>query len=228
LIELVVVLALMVLLIALLMPGLGRLRYNALSTKCMAEKREIMEGLILYAGEHRGAYPWRAGGRGQIMNPKDKNCFILQELHENYGVPYGMWICPVHEPSLKKRNETSLLAVERGIARGTWKWIAEGAITYWVEQGGARGGACRTAVPIGDAWRNSIYPREVVLQKPLYVILADKLNATIDGEPFDRQAHHTYRGRAVHSIVAGADGHVERRPRSAVKRRFYSGYTHAY
>jgi len=41
-----------------------------------------MLGLTMYAEDHEGAYPYRLGGSGMIMNPHDHNVFIMKELND--------------------------------------------------------------------------------------------------------------------------------------------------
>ena len=54
LIELLVVVAIIALLVAILLPGLGRARAQALRVKCAANLRQLGAALHMYAGEWRG------------------------------------------------------------------------------------------------------------------------------------------------------------------------------
>jgi prepilin-type N-terminal cleavage/methylation domain-containing protein len=58
LVELLVVIGIIALLIAILMPALGRAREQSLRTKCMANHRQIMTAFIMYASENRMAVPF--------------------------------------------------------------------------------------------------------------------------------------------------------------------------
>ncbi len=58
LVELLVVIGIIALLIAILMPALGRAREQALRTKCMANHRQIITAFIMYASENRMSAPF--------------------------------------------------------------------------------------------------------------------------------------------------------------------------
>jgi prepilin-type N-terminal cleavage/methylation domain-containing protein len=55
--ELLVVIGIIALLVALLMPALGRAREAANSVKCEAQQRQIVQAMILHANEHKGYMP---------------------------------------------------------------------------------------------------------------------------------------------------------------------------
>jgi prepilin-type N-terminal cleavage/methylation domain-containing protein/prepilin-type processing-associated H-X9-DG protein len=54
LVELLVVIGIIAVLIAILLPTLGRARENANQVKCCAQQRQILQGMILHANDHRG------------------------------------------------------------------------------------------------------------------------------------------------------------------------------
>ena len=57
LVELLVVIGIIALLIAILMPTLGRARESANSLKCQAQQRQILQAMMLHAHEHKGYMP---------------------------------------------------------------------------------------------------------------------------------------------------------------------------
>lgn len=57
LVELLVVIGIIALLIAILMPTLGRARESANSLKCQAQQQQIYQALMLHAMEHKGYMP---------------------------------------------------------------------------------------------------------------------------------------------------------------------------
>jgi len=57
LVELLVVIGIIALLIAILMPTLGRARESANSLKCQAQQNQIYQALMLHAMEHKGYMP---------------------------------------------------------------------------------------------------------------------------------------------------------------------------
>ena len=57
LIELFVVIGIIAILVALLLPSLGRARYKARITHCASNMRQIGAGLVMYASDFDGLYP---------------------------------------------------------------------------------------------------------------------------------------------------------------------------
>jgi prepilin-type processing-associated H-X9-DG protein/prepilin-type N-terminal cleavage/methylation domain-containing protein len=56
LVELLVVIGIIALLISMLLPALKRVKEQANSVKCMAQMRGIMTAMIMYTGDHKGAF----------------------------------------------------------------------------------------------------------------------------------------------------------------------------
>ena len=57
LVELLVVIGIIALLISILLPALGKARESANQVKCMAQQRQILQGMILHANDHHGYMP---------------------------------------------------------------------------------------------------------------------------------------------------------------------------
>jgi prepilin-type processing-associated H-X9-DG protein/prepilin-type N-terminal cleavage/methylation domain-containing protein len=57
LVELLVVIGIIALLIAILLPALGRAREHANSVKCQAQQRQILHAMMLHATDHNGYMP---------------------------------------------------------------------------------------------------------------------------------------------------------------------------
>jgi prepilin-type N-terminal cleavage/methylation domain-containing protein/prepilin-type processing-associated H-X9-DG protein len=69
LVELLVVIGIIALLIAILMPALGRAREQANRTKCASNMRQLMTGYIAYSLENKG---WMVYGASGNPNTQDK------------------------------------------------------------------------------------------------------------------------------------------------------------
>lgn len=59
LIELLIVIAIIAILAAMLLPALGRARYQVKVIACISNQRQIVQGLACYAGDCNGWYPAR-------------------------------------------------------------------------------------------------------------------------------------------------------------------------
>jgi prepilin-type N-terminal cleavage/methylation domain-containing protein/prepilin-type processing-associated H-X9-DG protein len=77
LVELLVVLGILALLLALLLPALGRTRRVAQSTACMANLRSIGQAMLVYAAENRGAIAGSPLTTGRYLWVDDGSSFKL-------------------------------------------------------------------------------------------------------------------------------------------------------
>ena len=62
LIELLTVIAILLILCALLLPVLGRARYQARNTACLSNMRQCGQAMLLYAADYDGVFPFRHDG----------------------------------------------------------------------------------------------------------------------------------------------------------------------
>jgi prepilin-type processing-associated H-X9-DG protein/prepilin-type N-terminal cleavage/methylation domain-containing protein len=75
LVELLVVIGIIALLISILLPALSKARESANQVKCAAQQRQILQGMMLHANEHKGYMPmagklWTTSGG---TSPTDVN-----------------------------------------------------------------------------------------------------------------------------------------------------------
>ena len=61
LIELLVVIAILAILMALLLPALGRVKAKGKSTICLSNHRQLMLACLLYTGDYEDAFPYNLG-----------------------------------------------------------------------------------------------------------------------------------------------------------------------
>src|SRR5689334_11751015 len=62
LVELLVVIGIIALLIGILLPALNRARESARQVKCLSNMRQLSSAVLMWATEHHGFLPGRAGG----------------------------------------------------------------------------------------------------------------------------------------------------------------------
>src|SRR5260370_41331043 len=82
LVELLVVIGIIALLISILLPALAKSREKANQVKCTAQIRQILQGMILHANDHRGYMPLA----GQI-NVSATSGFTLRDTPESVQEP---------------------------------------------------------------------------------------------------------------------------------------------
>lgn len=99
LIELLVVISIIALLIALLLPALGRARWQAVLTQCSVNLQQWGVAYTSYATDNNGRFPSFQASGGH--NPLD----IAQEHYETMSFDYGMtheqFFCPEHPDEYK-------------------------------------------------------------------------------------------------------------------------------
>jgi len=91
LVELLVVIGIIALLISILLPTLGKTREKANQLKCCAQQRQILQGMMLHANDHRGYMPLAGqinvsttGGLMLASSPADVQD-ARREKYEYYG-----------------------------------------------------------------------------------------------------------------------------------------------
>jgi len=97
LVELLVVIGIIAVLIAVLLPALGRARKQSQAVACMSNMRQLGTGLVMFTGEHRGFLPkaWfnarpyvtlpTAGPGGRDVQPQD------YAASDNWGYRFPMY-----------------------------------------------------------------------------------------------------------------------------------------
>lgn len=131
LVELMVVIAIISLLIAILLPSLGRARHRARQLVCRNNIRNIFTGILQYAYSHKDRVPFM-----EDININDPTADPFDEQYKttvgvvlNQYVPEGSWRCP---EAIKGFPENA----------GPDGWT----MTYWFRSAGAVG----EGVPFGE------------------------------------------------------------------------------
>jgi prepilin-type N-terminal cleavage/methylation domain-containing protein/prepilin-type processing-associated H-X9-DG protein len=96
LVELLVVIGIIAILIAILLPALGRARDHANQVKCMANMRQLGAALFMYVGENRGSLPIGLITNGTNLKPgtytgdsMDWTTLLMKALSKQAGSAYA-------------------------------------------------------------------------------------------------------------------------------------------
>jgi prepilin-type N-terminal cleavage/methylation domain-containing protein/prepilin-type processing-associated H-X9-DG protein len=90
LVELLVVIGIIALLISILLPALSKARENSNQVKCLAQLRQILQGMQLHANDHKGYFPlaglmWNQPGGGNGTNDPKSMGDPNRNRYEYYG-----------------------------------------------------------------------------------------------------------------------------------------------
>ena len=88
LVELLVVIGIIALLIAILMPALGKAREQANAVKCMSNERQMGQALVMFANEHNGYLPKAWFNDGVVWSGGDPTKIKWQYRDPMYGWTY--------------------------------------------------------------------------------------------------------------------------------------------
>jgi prepilin-type N-terminal cleavage/methylation domain-containing protein len=109
LIELLVVISIIALLIAILLPALGKARESAMNTECATRSRGLGQALITQSIDNKNTFrdignqtgewdnPSVAGSTTSLLYSYWINVEARRELNEGYGLPREYFYCPVNQ-----------------------------------------------------------------------------------------------------------------------------------
>jgi prepilin-type N-terminal cleavage/methylation domain-containing protein/prepilin-type processing-associated H-X9-DG protein len=99
LVELLVVIGIIALLLAILLPTLGRAQETARQAKCLSNLKQLSQAMVMYCNDNKGYYPGRAGqgterGERPDLDPANYSGWIAwrRRIDPVSGVSYpGTW-----------------------------------------------------------------------------------------------------------------------------------------
>ncbi len=243
LVELLVVISIITLLIALLIPALGRARFNTRVSICASNWRQWAVGAANYAGDNNGQFPRYDIQRSIGLNVWGVGNGLLPTMHE-YGVGPDMWYCPVMGQDdlpwwmQPYRLDDDLLAskdVPAIIAHGQsfWPEFTMTQVMWWVPRRATNGWLPHDN-SFDPAEGASDWPAQLsqpnVNERPL---ISDLLGIHPAEGPLDlvdlATGGHRYGNGPPESVNAAfADGHVELRTESEFESRLTQHYGNVY
>lgn len=124
LIEIIVVVAICICLVALLFSGIGKARERAAQAKCMGQLRQIGTAFIAYAGENNGTYPVAHLGAGNAA-VEYWTYFLAPYLNlkNNDGIGVTTLKCPTkskYTNSMYGVNYNTVISLNPGQVGSAW------------------------------------------------------------------------------------------------------------
>jgi prepilin-type processing-associated H-X9-DG protein len=241
--ELLVVISIMALLIAMLLPSLGRARFNAQLSECKTNWRQWSIAAQAYANNNAGWLPRHDIPSSIGLNVWGVGNGLLPEM-QRYGVRPRMWFCPLTTQSTLPwwmnpyRVDPALIETEDAdalIAHGQsfWPAFTMTQIMWWVPRKCNNGWLPHddSLAPANDA---SSWPMRMSQGNLMdHPVISDLLGKHPSDGPLEMvdgvQGGHRFKGGPTESINAAfADGHVEARSRSEFKARITQHYGNFY
>ena len=237
LIELLVVISIIALLIAILLPVLGRVRFTAQISQCTSDKHQWGVLLNAYASDHDGWYPQDNIPDSTGANPWDAPKVLTESM-----IDYGMsspssWFCPADQQEMDEAVELATGYGAPGVLsdfddlkvlltrNGQWNYHLL-PLNYWVP----RKDQANTYFPViandlnhPDGWPRSTDDARG-LEQP---ILSDKVfggGPDLDSS-WNLRGHRQGNGRLNSMTALFGDGRAEVRTRSELEAHTGPGIT---
>ena len=95
LIELLVVVAIIIALLAILLPSMGRAVFTAQLVQCQSNLHQWGISYLSYASDHVGTLPNHPGNQIVNGNPSGVATEFWEVMNKRYGIAYDMAFCPL-------------------------------------------------------------------------------------------------------------------------------------
>lgn len=236
LVELLVVIGIIAILIAILLPALGRARYQAQVTTCAARLHDLSAGMMLYASENHGYFPRHDIAIATGRNTCDVGNEFFEVLEKRYRRPHETFFCPLAMDE-QLDPQWAFYYTPTGFSRAGYAiWVPRSINTTMVPPAASGSGLTLydPTEPAGSAKR---YGEKNAVSTPIVSDLVLTLKVKPYPGPNDisrdatlgifRNSTH-FRGGVIESMHnAYGDGHVERIRGRQIKPR-YQGLANNY
>src|SRR5205823_5564220 len=143
LVELLVVIGIIAVLIAVLLPALGKARRQSRAVACLSNLRQMGNAWVMYLNDAKGALPtsvWHNAPAGSGMSGNDLNEFIWTNfwfgLLGKYRVGSGQMLCPEASDPVPYNLNTSGGIIGAGTAHYAWsgQWQTASPVGIMIDQ----------------------------------------------------------------------------------------------
>jgi type II secretory pathway pseudopilin PulG len=139
-VELLVVIAVVMVLMALLFPVISMAREYAKRTVCISNLRQIGISIGTYAGDHRmrlpGIYHYNVSGPWGMYDNDN-----LSALYPDYTRELGIFICPATRNKVESRRDLERSAMTLDGRGSSYEYINAQTVTWGMSRGGTASNA---------------------------------------------------------------------------------------
>ncbi|HAV62171.1 MAG TPA: hypothetical protein DCY13_07375 [Verrucomicrobiales bacterium] len=210
LIELLVVIAIIGILASLLLPALSRAKAKAIQTKCISNLRQIGLALQMYAGENRDRLP----ANRSVYWPWDLNSQVHRELLR-HGLPRDVIYCP----GTPSQNRDPNWNWSPGYHLTGYLWLFSSDLGAVPEKFVVRSLSTVPSWATNQSLSQIVTVADVVISDTANTNKYTRIIAGNGTGPWST-SHMNQRTPAGGNLLF-ADSHVEWRPFSQMRRRYY-------
>ena len=226
LIELLVVISIIVLLISLLLPGMGRSKFQTKVTVCQSNFHQFGNSILAYSTDHRDALPRQDEAFTTGVNTWDvSNRFPLVMVKYGVNEPV-LWDCPA-----SPRLPTTIKNIDDVLAhfKAPYSYFSIITHSYWVPRKfGAVWFPSPQASPIAppEGWPTHVSSPQGLNQPVMSCRMGLPVGQSLDSRLIS--GGHRYNNWVESGTIVFTDGHAEVRPFDQMKVRYQGNWQNLY